>query len=175
VETVKIYCPKCSQVYHSPPIRSSRTGNAASGVDGAAFGTTFPHLFLMTFSNLVPDPLSTASTYVPRVFGFRVHQSARQRNPPSEAATTTTTTTNALVKSDKAPADAIQLASTADRNGKSPPALAAAAEPQHAEGEEEEKVPQEKRKRDEGNGTLTAPPPPAFPLDTANPKRRKKP
>ena len=83
VDTVKIYCPKCSQVYHPPPIRSSRTGTS-SGVDGAAFGTTFPHLFLMTFANLVPDPLPVESTYVPRVFGFRVHQSARQRNP-SEA------------------------------------------------------------------------------------------
>jgi len=48
-------------------------------VDGAAFGTTFPHLFLMTFSNLVPDPLPTDSAYIPRVFGFRVHMSARQR------------------------------------------------------------------------------------------------
>jgi Casein kinase II regulatory subunit len=81
-DTVKIYCPKCSQVYHPPAVRS-RTGNA-SGVDGAAFGTTFPHLFLMTFSNLVPDPLPADSTYVPRVFGFRVHKSARQRfNQPS--------------------------------------------------------------------------------------------
>lgn len=30
----------------------------------------------MTFNNLVPDPLSPESAYVPRVFGFRVHQSA---------------------------------------------------------------------------------------------------
>ncbi len=73
VDTVKIYCPKCSQVYHPPPIRSSRTGNT-SGVDGAAFGTTFPHLFLMTFNNLSPDPLPIPTTYVPRVFGFRVHK-----------------------------------------------------------------------------------------------------
>ncbi len=73
VDTVKIYCPKCSQVYHPPPIRSSRTGNT-SGVDGAAFGTTFPHLFLMTFHNLSPDPLPVQTTYVPRVFGFRVHK-----------------------------------------------------------------------------------------------------
>lgn len=81
-DTVKVYCPKCNQIYHPPPIRS-KTGSG-SGVDGAAFGTTFPHLFLMTFSNLVPDPLTTEATYVPRVFGFRVHKSARQRNttPP---------------------------------------------------------------------------------------------
>jgi Casein kinase II regulatory subunit len=88
-DTVKIYCPKCSQVYHPAPARS-RAGTS-TGVDGAAFGTTFPHLFLMTFSNLVPDPLPLDSTYVPRVFGFRVHKPARQRfNAPVAAATSAT-------------------------------------------------------------------------------------
>jgi hypothetical protein len=81
--TVKIFCPKCQCVYHPPPVRSrsnqSNIGSGGgSGVDGASFGTTFPHLFLMTFSNLVPDPLPPDSSYIPRVFGFRVHQSARQ-------------------------------------------------------------------------------------------------
>jgi hypothetical protein len=81
-DTVKIFCPKCQCVYHPPPIRSRsshHSGAGAAGVDGAAFGTTFPHLFLMTFSNLVPDPLPQNSSYVPRVFGFRVHSSTRQR------------------------------------------------------------------------------------------------
>ena len=84
-DTVKIFCPKCQCIYHPPPVRSRSShhgpsNNAGSGaVDGAAFGTTFPHLFLMTFNNLVPDGLSPESAYVPRVFGFRVHQSARQR------------------------------------------------------------------------------------------------
>jgi hypothetical protein len=82
-DAVKIYCPKCHQVYHPPPVRS-RASNG-SGVDGAAFGTTFPHLFLMTFSNLVPDPLPVEATYVPRVFGFRVHKSARQRTSSATA------------------------------------------------------------------------------------------
>lgn len=79
-ETVKIFCPKCQCVYHPPPIRwRNHGGTGPTGVDGAAFGTTFAHLFLMTFSNLVPDPLPKASAYIPRVFGFRVHMSARQR------------------------------------------------------------------------------------------------
>jgi hypothetical protein len=82
-DAVKIYCPKCHQVYHPPPVRS-RASNG-TGVDGAAFGTTFPHLFLMTFSNLVPDPLPVEATYVPRVFGFRVHKSARQRTSSATA------------------------------------------------------------------------------------------
>jgi len=86
-DTVKIFCPKCQCVYHPPVVRHrSHHGSAGNGgVDGASFGTTFPHLFLMTFSNLVPDPLPANSAYVPRVFGFRVHSSAHQRNVPAPA------------------------------------------------------------------------------------------
>ncbi|XP_074272846.1 casein kinase II subunit beta-1-like isoform X3 [Silene latifolia] len=63
--TVKIYCPRCEDVYYP---RSKYQGNA----DGAYFGTTFPHLFLMTYGNLKP-PQPTRS-YVPRVFGFKIHK-----------------------------------------------------------------------------------------------------
>ena len=86
-DTVKIFCPKCQCVYHPPVVRhrSHHGGVANGGVDGAAFGTTFPHLFLMTFSNLVPDRLPANSAYVPRVFGFRVHSSAHERNDPESA------------------------------------------------------------------------------------------
>lgn len=136
VDTVKIYCPKCSQVFHPPPIRSSRSSSSSNsnsaltasalgggvggtgagmaattiqsgGADGAAFGTTFPHLFLMTFSNLVPDPLPAESVYVPRIFGFRIHkstaQSQQQRQQqqrylpsPTTATTNTSNTQNTL-------------------------------------------------------------------------------
>jgi hypothetical protein len=80
-QSVEIFCPKCQCVYHPPPL--SRRGGSA--VDGASFGTTFAHLFLMTYSNLIPDPLTPDSTYVPRIFGFRVHPSARQRPTVSPA------------------------------------------------------------------------------------------
>ena len=40
-------------------------------IDGAYFGTTFPHLFFMTFPAMVPSPL--ARKYVPRVFGFKIY------------------------------------------------------------------------------------------------------
>lgn len=43
-------------------------------VDGACFGTGFAHIFLMTFDDLVPC-IPTA-TYVPRVFGFKIHASS---------------------------------------------------------------------------------------------------
>ena len=105
-DTVKIFCPKCQQVYHTPPLRSR--ANISTGVDGAAFGTTFPHLFLMTFSNLVPDPLPAETSYVPRVFGFRVHQSAQRTLPSPEAATTTTNV---------APAPPAAAAAAAEKTG----------------------------------------------------------
>jgi len=91
VDTVKVFCPKCLCVYNPPPIRS-RGGSCS--VDGASFGTTFAHLFLMTFSNLVPDVLSSDSVYVPRVFGFRVHQSAKQRNGAAALSPSTTSLSN---------------------------------------------------------------------------------
>ncbi|THU73090.1 hypothetical protein C4D60_Mb04t19140 [Musa balbisiana] len=62
--TVKIYCPKCEDIYYP---RSKYQGN----VDGAYFGTTFPHLFLMTYGHLKPQKAS--QRYTPRVFGFKIH------------------------------------------------------------------------------------------------------
>ncbi|KAH0924140.1 hypothetical protein HID58_024158 [Brassica napus] len=63
--TVKIYCPKCEDIYYP---RSKYQGN----IDGAYFGTTFPHLFLMTYGHL--KPLKATHNYVPRVFGFKLHK-----------------------------------------------------------------------------------------------------
>ncbi|CAG7906721.1 casein kinase II subunit beta-2 isoform X2 [Brassica rapa] len=49
--TIKIYCPKCEDVYYP---RSKYQAN----IDGAYFGTTFPHLFLMTYEDLKPQKAS---------------------------------------------------------------------------------------------------------------------
>ena len=43
-------------------------------IDGAFFGSTFPHLFLQTYGEL--RPARCTRQYVPRVFGFKVHQGA---------------------------------------------------------------------------------------------------
>ncbi|TYH41953.1 hypothetical protein ES332_D11G030000v1 [Gossypium tomentosum] len=61
--TVKIFCPRCEDIYCP---RSKY-----QDIDGAYFGTTFPHLFLMTYSHL--KPLKASQIYVPRVFGFKLH------------------------------------------------------------------------------------------------------
>jgi len=68
-ETVKVFCPKCGQVYGVP------TSPGEQGLDGAFIGTTFPHLFFLTFTRLIPEPC--AESYVPRVFGFKIHTSAK--------------------------------------------------------------------------------------------------
>ncbi|KAJ0105201.1 casein kinase II subunit beta-1-like isoform X2 [Pistacia vera] len=62
--TVKIYCPRCEDAYYP---RSKY-----QDIDGAYFGTTFPHLFLMTYGHLKPQ--KAAQNYVPRVFGFKIHK-----------------------------------------------------------------------------------------------------
>ena len=54
---------------HPPP--------ASPGTAGAYFGTTFSHLFLLTYPSLRP-PKATEK-YTPRVFGFKIHPSAYQQ------------------------------------------------------------------------------------------------
>jgi casein kinase II subunit beta len=63
--TIKIYCPKCEDMY-SPRSRFQ------NNIDGAYFGTTFAHLFLMTYGHL--NPQKAAQSYVPRVFGFKLQK-----------------------------------------------------------------------------------------------------
>lgn len=70
-ESVKLYCPACMDVYNPPNSRFNH-------IDGACFGTTFPHLFFMTFPELLPRLTKEQNTiYVPRIYGFKVSQHAR--------------------------------------------------------------------------------------------------
>ncbi len=66
-ESVKLYCPSCEDVYMP---KSSRHDH----IDGAYFGTTFAHLFFLTYPELKPAP--STEKYIPRVFGFRVNKNA---------------------------------------------------------------------------------------------------
>jgi len=69
--SVKLFCPKCEELYNP---RSTRSEN----IDGAFFGTTFPHLFFLEFPELKPTTPETR--YIPRVFGFKVHESAQSKS-----------------------------------------------------------------------------------------------
>ncbi|KAF3433217.1 hypothetical protein FNV43_RR24319 [Rhamnella rubrinervis] len=59
--TVKIYCPKCEDVY-APQSRHQDT----------YFGTTFPNLFMMTYEHLKPQKANR--NYVPRAYGFKIRK-----------------------------------------------------------------------------------------------------
>lgn len=62
-----VLCYQCEDIYHTRSTRHEQ-------IDGAYFGTTFPHLFFLTFPEL--KPLKSNETYVPRVFGFKIHHTA---------------------------------------------------------------------------------------------------
>lgn len=69
-ETVKLFCPVCLDIY-SPP------NSRFSAIDGGFFGTTFPHLFFMTFTDLKLRHLKkVVECYVPKIYGFKVWNSA---------------------------------------------------------------------------------------------------
>ena len=102
---LKLFCPRCRELYHPGP--------AGAALDGAYWGTSFAHLFLLAFPELDPGrgadgaeagagaaeaavqkrgeqlvPAATrdkgkAPAYVPRVFGFRVG-SPQSLSPPAD-------------------------------------------------------------------------------------------
>jgi casein kinase II subunit beta len=65
--TVNVFCPRCHGLFFP---KSTRQAN----IDGAYFGTTFPHLYLMTHPEMIP--VRPSQQYVPRVYGFRINQSS---------------------------------------------------------------------------------------------------
>ena len=105
VKTVKVYCPKCEDVYHPkssrhvdfspshlhtirppPPISIPLTFPPLSSLfqanlDGAHFGTSLPHILFQVFPNLLPQ--KTHEKFVPRMFGFKIHSTSLlyQRKP----------------------------------------------------------------------------------------------
>ncbi|KAG0736032.1 hypothetical protein G6F57_008245 [Rhizopus arrhizus] len=67
-ESVRLYCPSCLDLYCPPT-------SILQAIDGAHFGTTFPHLLFETYPDLLPK--IKPYIYQPRIFGFRVHDSSR--------------------------------------------------------------------------------------------------
>ena len=67
VQFVKLYCPKCEDIYNP---KSSRHAS----IDGAYFGTSFQNILFQVYPALVPE--KTSARYEPKVFGFKVHAAA---------------------------------------------------------------------------------------------------
>ena len=66
---VKVYCPKCNNVYTPKASRHHRT-------DGAYFGTGFPHMLFMVYPHHRPE--IPTKQFVPRLYGFKIHNTAYQ-------------------------------------------------------------------------------------------------
>lgn len=66
---VKLYCPKCMDVYTPKSSRHHHT-------DGAYFGTGFPHMLFMVHPEYRPK--RPANQFVPRLYGFKIHPLAYQ-------------------------------------------------------------------------------------------------
>jgi casein kinase II subunit beta len=63
---MKCFCPKCRDIYRPPP--------GSPALDGAAFGTSFPHLFLQNYLEICPH--KPQNSYIPRISGFKIHKDA---------------------------------------------------------------------------------------------------
>ncbi|TPX38166.1 hypothetical protein SmJEL517_g00188 [Synchytrium microbalum] len=74
-KSVKLYCPRCEDVYNPPYRRHAM-------IDGAYFGTSLPHLLLQVYPNLIPQ--KSTERYVPRIFGFKIHPLAREQRKQDE-------------------------------------------------------------------------------------------
>jgi casein kinase II subunit beta len=64
---VKLYCPKCLDVYTPKSSKHHHT-------DGAYFGTGFPHMLFMVHPEYRPK--RPANQFVARLYGFKIHQQA---------------------------------------------------------------------------------------------------
>lgn len=67
VQSVKLYCGKCEDVYNP---KSSRHAN----IDGAYFGTSFQNILYQVYPALIPE--KSIQRHQPRIFGFKVHAAA---------------------------------------------------------------------------------------------------
>lgn len=63
--SVKLYCPQCEEIYYP-------RSQVHQEVDGAYFGTSFPHMLLMQY----PETKKPSQRYVPKIFGFKLRKSA---------------------------------------------------------------------------------------------------
>lgn len=65
---VRLYCPRCEDVYLP---RLQRHVN----LDGAYWGTSFPHLFLLQYPDLLTQ-MKPPQKYVAKIFGFKLRKPA---------------------------------------------------------------------------------------------------
>ncbi|ALC40880.1 CkIIbeta2 [Drosophila busckii] len=73
-DMVRIYCPKCADVYVPKSTRHA-------SVDGAYFGTGFPHMLFMVKPEARPK--RSKQKFIGRLYGFKIHQLAYRSELPA--------------------------------------------------------------------------------------------
>lgn len=66
--SVTLFCPRCHDLFNP---KNAKQAN----LDGAYFGTTFAHLFLLTNPDCIP--LKSQQSYIPRIYGFKIHKDSQ--------------------------------------------------------------------------------------------------
>lgn len=103
--TLKMYCPSCQELYFPKYTRHA-------SIDGAFFGTTFAHLLVLQYPDIIQQ--RQGSTYVPKIFGFCIHpRAASNQRCPNKKQGQEQTGTAASLSAD-ASADATPSAHPAD-------------------------------------------------------------
>jgi len=71
----KVFCPRCEEVY-LPKVRSVN-------IDGAYFGSSFPHVFLKHYPEAIVLPPKIYH-YEPKIYGFHIYgkRGSKYFNPP---------------------------------------------------------------------------------------------
>ncbi|KNB42238.1 CK2 family regulatory subunit [Blastocystis sp. subtype 4] len=64
VRTVKLFCPCCKEIYYPPKLFDK--------IDGAFFGTSFPHVFLLNYPELM---VNHVDHFEPKIYGYKIHES----------------------------------------------------------------------------------------------------
>ncbi|KAJ2710575.1 casein kinase 2 regulatory subunit [Coemansia spiralis] len=67
-DSVKMFCPSCLDIYSPPSSRYQK-------VDGAYFGTSFPHIFFQAFPSYIPT--THAPIYKPLIYGFAISERSK--------------------------------------------------------------------------------------------------
>lgn len=69
-DSVKLFCARCKEVYNCSYSRHDK-------IDGAYFGTTFPHLFFLVFPEL--QPRDSKQSYIPPVVELKLPSTSHER------------------------------------------------------------------------------------------------